>query len=101
MSSYDNLPGYYGQPCVYVRYLEATDQFYIGATNNLFVRYQGARAVLLKEIIYFETFGEPVRDVPGKRGIRKVCRRREAQLIAEFLAEGLPLANVVLGRRLL
>jgi hypothetical protein len=70
-------------PCVYVRQIKYTNQFYIGMTMNLLTR--GYKMHELEELIYFETFPEGTQ--------RGTLLNREEELMQEFKTCDLLLAN--------
>jgi len=75
-----NLAAYTGKPCVYVRWLEHLQKYYIGFSKNLKKRYSYSE---LSQIVYFEEYST----------VRKALRR-EKELIREFCAARLALVNL-------
>jgi hypothetical protein len=71
---------YTGLPCVYIRWIESEQAFYIGQTINLTERYTNNK---LQEVFYFEEYQTEDETIV-----------RERILIGDFLSSGLPLANV-------
>lgn len=74
--------GFTFRPCVYIRYIEQKDQYYIGYSIELKQRYSYHD---LQEIFYFEEF-------PHETS-KEILMEREQALIQEFFSSGLPLAN--------